>query len=341
VLIVGAGPYGISLSYDLHCQGIDFLIVGEPFSLWRRHVLNATTLRSDINASQIFARDNRFSWRAFLKRTYPPADAARISRSRIPVEVFRDYTTWILDQLPYRPVQQKVVRLSERGESAGGGFLAELTDGTRIAATKVVLASGIESHRVLPECLARLPEHLVFHSWRVRQFEQLRGERLLVVNLPRPVFALVLRASLAYYFLPNRLRTFLGALFVASTVTPELKSRILCDGITRVQADVKDLDLAESNGGVYSHRLGKSFDRVIACTGYRYALSTIGYLLPELSNKIQLNRLGVPALGFDFQTSVPNLYMIGGIAEPVHGPALRFMIGCRQATLRVSRALRE
>src|SRR5438132_263722 len=37
VLIVGAGPYGISLSYELHRRGIPFEVVGHPFSLWRRH----------------------------------------------------------------------------------------------------------------------------------------------------------------------------------------------------------------------------------------------------------------------------------------------------------------
>lgn len=372
VLIVGAGPYGISLSYDLHCAGVDFLVVGEPFSLWRRHVSSVMSLRSDVNASQVFARDGRFSLREFLKSSYPADETARLARERIPVGVFRRYVDWILARLPYRPLEQKVIRLEERDE---GGFLAELADGRRIAARRVVLASGIESHRTLPEVLRPMSPERVLHSWRVGEVESVRNQKLLIVgggqsaaeliahlaeaneitwvhrskliffaepiNLPRPVFALVLRASLIYYFLPDRLRKLLGGLFVAATITPELKGRILRDDIVRLQADVAELGLVERDDGVYSARLDRTFDRVIACTGYKFSLESLGFLSPELLRKIRLNRLGTPDLGFRFESSVPHLFMIGGIAEPVHGPALRFMIGCRQATLRVSAALRR
>jgi hypothetical protein len=373
VLIVGAGPYGISLSYDLFIKGISFIIVGHPFSLWQKHTLTSMTLRSDVNASQVFARNDRFNLRSYLMRTYDRETAEFLMTRRMPVEVFRDYANWILGELPYRPIERKVVRLRQGSDGGAGGFVAELDDGTEIAARKVVLASGIESHQVLPECLRGLPEELVFHSWRVSEFEHFAGKRLLVVgggqsaaeisahlsqrnqltwihrsrliffaepiNLPRPLFAAVLRLSRGYYFLPRPLRRILGRRFVASTITPELRPKILNSTIARIQGDVSLLRLREKDGGLYSSGLGDSFDRVIACTGYRYSLASMGYLEPSLIERIKLAAEGIPKLGYDFSTSLPNLYMIGGIAEPMHGPAQRFMLGSMVATLRVSLAL--
>jgi cation diffusion facilitator CzcD-associated flavoprotein CzcO len=372
VLIVGAGPYGISLSYDLHAKGMPFIVVGYPFSLWQKHTLRSMTLRSDINASQVFSRNDRFNLRGYLSRNYDRKTAEFLMARRIPVDVFRGYTNWILGELPYRPVERKVVRLRQRSEGTPG-FVAELDDGSEISAHKVVLASGIESHQVLPECLRRFPDHLVLHSWRVSEFEHFVGKRLLVVgggqsaaeilahlsrenqitwihrsrliffaepiNLPRPLFAAVLQLSTGYYFLPRPLRKLLGRRFVASTITPELRPSILNTAITRIKNDVSILDLRESGNGVYSPSLNAGFDCVIASTGYRYSLASIGYLEPSLIERIDVSAEGIPKLGYDFSTSVPNLYMIGGIAEPTHGPAQRFMLGAKAATLRVSMAL--
>jgi thioredoxin reductase len=265
-----------------------------------------------------------------------------------------------------------VTRLRRDGRP-GGPFLAELEDGTEVEARRVVLASGIESHRRLPECLRRLPPGRVAHSWDVGAYEGTTGKRLLVVgggqsaaevlahvananqvtwvhrsgliffaepiNLPRPLFALVLRVSAGMFFLPTRLRRLLGRIFVASTITPDLKPAVLDSAIRRLHADVAELGLEERPGGLFSPALDAHFDSVIACTGYRYSLETLGYLDPALHKQIETTAPGVPRLGYDFATSVPGLYMIGGMAEPTHGPAQRFMMGCRTATLRVSRAL--
>jgi lysine/ornithine N-monooxygenase len=371
-LVIGAGPYGIALAYDLHVHGVDAVVVGHPFSLWRNHTLSATRLRSDVNTSQVFSRDGRFSLLRFLADTYPADVARRIQRGRIPVEVFRAYTQWIRANLPFSPIEQKVIDLRIDGRSQ---FVARLDDGRQIESTNVVIASGIESHQVLPECLARLPARLVMHGWRVREFEHLHGRRLLVVgggqsaaevlvhlsatndmtwvhrsrliffaepiSLPRPIFALALHLSNRYYFLPAALRRKLGALFVASTITPDLKPALMTDKIRRAEADAAELELEERDGEIYSAVLDQSFDLVIACTGYKYQLSSLGFLEPELAQQIAAVPGGTPRLDYNFATSVPGLFMVGGIAEPVHGPAQRFMMGGRHATLRVSQAIRN
>ena len=47
VLIVGAGPYGLSISTHLRGRGIDHLIVGRPMDTWRTHMPAGMYLKSE------------------------------------------------------------------------------------------------------------------------------------------------------------------------------------------------------------------------------------------------------------------------------------------------------
>jgi lysine/ornithine N-monooxygenase len=370
VLIVGAGPYGISLANELHRRGVPFTLVGEPFSLWLRHVLSPARLRSDVNASEVWTHDGAWNLRRYLRRAHGRA-ARDIEKHRIPVEVFRGYARWILARLPFPVRRERVVALARRAE---GGFEATFADGGRLAASRVVLACGIEPYRRLPACLTALPAGTVVHSYDVGEVEEARGRRLLVVgggqsaaelvvhlarhnrgtwvhrsprrfwaepiNLPRLAFRLLLHASALTVFVPRFLRRALGSDFVASTITPDLRPVLGVPNVRRLRADAADLHLEPEGEGVRSSVLGESYDRVVACTGYRMALERLAFLDATLQCDVRVDDRGAPHLGVDFSTSVPGLYAIGGLAEPSHGPAQRFMFGCREAARRVGRALR-
>ncbi len=47
VLIIGAGPYGLSISTHLRGRGIDHLIVGRPMDTWRNHMPAGMYLKSE------------------------------------------------------------------------------------------------------------------------------------------------------------------------------------------------------------------------------------------------------------------------------------------------------
>ena len=47
VLIIGAGPYGLSISTHLRGRGIDHLIVGRPMDTWRTHMPAGMYLKSE------------------------------------------------------------------------------------------------------------------------------------------------------------------------------------------------------------------------------------------------------------------------------------------------------
>jgi len=79
-------------------------------------------------------------------------------------------------------------------------------------------------------------------------------------------------------------------------------------------------------------------DHVIAATGYRPDLSRLTFLSAGLRA-----RLGTvdssPAVGRNYQTAVPGLFVIGPAVAPTYGPVMRFVYGSAHAAPAVAREL--
>lgn len=360
VIIIGSGPYGVSIANELFCRGIDFSIVGKPFSLWFEHTQDTMAVRSDWHTSEIYSPDKRFDFRTFLQRSVP--DRAReIVRNRIPIDLFRGYLDHVKATLPY-PIEDTLVTGLKR---TSDGFEITCDNGKVFNSAAVIVATGIQSHRYLPPALRRLPGSKVIHTWHVLRFRGISGKRILVVgagqsaaeaisalsagnevswllrhrpvfynepiNLPTPIFNFFVRVSPVYFFIPRLLKKPLARRFIESTITPDHRATVMGPAVIRLQGDVETLALsAGGDGPIHSGLLGKKFDYIIAATGYRYTLDSMHFLHTGLRKAIA-QQGGVPRLSFRFETSVPNLFMVGGIAEPSHGPTLRFIMGTYHA----------
>ena len=84
--------------------------------------------------------------------------------------------------------------------------------------------------------------------------------------------------------------------------------------------------------------LERRADHVVAATGYQVALDRLGFLGPDLREKIRLAG-NYPALSANFESSVPGLYFIGFPAAGSFGPLMRFALGAGFASRRLSRHL--
>ncbi len=371
VLIIGAGPYGVAIALELHRLRIPFVIFGEPFSLWHRHTLTEASLRSDVHGSEVFTKDRRFRLDHHLHQTLPADEARRICAGRVPVHLFRSYLRHVETQLPFPVVNERIVQMSREN---GGGFRAVSESGRVIHASQVVLACGIEAHQNMPDCLAKLGRDRVAHGWEVERYERVRDRRVLVIGsgqsaaetiaqlrdrnhvtwlhrsepvycadpiaLPRPVFALAMRGSHIYSMLPQWLRLRLRQRMLGTTVTPDLKPQFTSNEIPPIRADVRSLNLRPDGDALHSPTMNLRFDKVIACTGYRYRVRNLTLLDPSLRDSILCDN-DIPLLDRRFMTGVSGLYIVGAMAEIKHGPAMRFMCGTRTAAMLLGAALSD
>src|SRR5579864_1174591 len=55
VIVIGAGPFGLSISAHLRHRGVDHTIVGKPMNTWRNHMPLGLFLKSEPYGSVISA----------------------------------------------------------------------------------------------------------------------------------------------------------------------------------------------------------------------------------------------------------------------------------------------
>ncbi|HLW88617.1 MAG TPA: NAD(P)-binding domain-containing protein [Terriglobales bacterium] len=174
-VIVGAGPYGLSIAAHFRRQGIPFRIFGRPMDSWLNHMPKGMMLKSDGFASDIYDPEKAFTLRQFCaERGIEYADTG------VPVklETFGAYGLAFRDRMVPELEDKLVVGV----DRAPGGFLVRLEDGETFQARKVVLAVGITHFEYVPENLAHLPAEFFSHSARHREVAPFRGRSVVVIG---------------------------------------------------------------------------------------------------------------------------------------------------------------
>jgi len=345
-LIIGAGPYGLSLANYLHSQKKSFFLVGKPMELWRNHTFDSMALRSDYATSVIHSPNDRYSFERFAAAVQRPIEDFF---GRLSVSAYRQYLDWCQDQFKFSIEEQYVTAL----DIHNGTYHVKLDDGSRLRAKQVVVATGIAHHLHIPAELA--PAKQVIHSYNIEAIQSLQHQSVLVVgagqsaaesiavllehgnhvewmtrtqpvyyseplNLPKSVFKVVLRLpALLQYLPPETLRIALSQ-FSATTITPDFQPLLETLPRHSILPDVS------------------RYDAVIAATGYCYQLNDVPFLSPTLKRRIQTYR-GWPRISSQFQSSVPGLYFLGAMTEPFFGPSMKFMIGSGYAAKTLARIL--
>jgi len=174
-VIIGAGPYGLSIAAHFRRRGIPFRIFGRPMDSWLNHMPKGMMLKSDGFASDIYDPEKAFTLRQFCaERGIQYADTG------VPVQLdtFSAYGLAFRDRM-VPELENKLVASMDR---VPGGFLLRLEDGETFQARKVVLAVGITHFEHVPENLAHLPAEFFSHSARHREVEPFRGRSVLVIG---------------------------------------------------------------------------------------------------------------------------------------------------------------
>src|SRR5580704_13404821 len=174
-VIIGAGPYGLSIAAHFRRSGVPFRIFGRPMDSWLAHMPKGMMLKSDGFASDIYDPEKAFTLRQFCAE-----QGIEYAATGVPVhlDTFSAYGLAFRDRM----VPELEDRLVVSVERVAGGFLLRLDDGETFQARRVVLAIGITHFEYVPENLAHLPAEFLSHSARHREVEPFRGRSVIVIG---------------------------------------------------------------------------------------------------------------------------------------------------------------
>lgn len=152
VVVVGAGPYGLSIATHLRSAGLGVRVFGDLMASWRRHMPSGMCLKSTPDASSLSAPapgSTIFDYCAEI------GSRALTDGPAIPIDLFISYGLWFAERHVPDVEPEHVTRL----ERTGRDFELELASGEAVRAGAVVVACGVIPYAYTPpELLALSPE---------------------------------------------------------------------------------------------------------------------------------------------------------------------------------------
>jgi lysine/ornithine N-monooxygenase len=370
LLVIGAGPYGLSIAALARKRGIGCVVLGRPMGFWRENMPAGMFLRSGpdwhLDAATVH------TLQAFLEEQGIRPDEA----DPIPIGVFLDYADWFKRAKGIDVREEFVDTLAK----TDGGFEATLQSGERIRADAVVASPGIRHYASVPGWAPSLPPGLAAHTCDLVRFDDMAGARVLIIGGRQSAYewAALIREHgaaridivhrhdiprferVSWKFVDAHVEQTLAVrgywrnlakseqdavtrrFWEVGRLTLEywLAPRLAWDGIHRwpgtevvevAPASDHELRVLLSNG------TGLTVDRVVFGSGYQADLTKIPYLAGVLKHVKVSN--GFPVLDEAFQTSLDGLYVTGFSATQDFGPFFGFVKGSPAAATLIVRDL--
>ncbi|MBV9793929.1 MAG: NAD(P)-binding domain-containing protein [Actinobacteria bacterium] len=175
VLVIGAGPYGLSISAHLHALGISHQIVGRPNGTYRWQVPVGMNLKSEPYASDMAAPRPGYDVAAYCAQ-HGLDYSERLGP--LSLERFNGYADWYIGQLVPNIRDITVSDVTRIGD----GFRVSFADADPVTVRQVVVATGVLPYFRIPDELAGLRADLLSHTRDIHRLERFRGRRVAVIG---------------------------------------------------------------------------------------------------------------------------------------------------------------
>jgi thioredoxin reductase len=174
-LIIGAGPFGLSISAHLHELGVDHVIVGRTMDTWRTHMPAGMNLKSEPYAS-VIASPKRGSDIAAYSAANGLDYVDRVGP--LPLTQFLGYADWFAEKFVPDVRDLTVTKVTADGDE----FKVEFAEAEPIVARQVIVATGVLPHRYLPGELSGLSSDLVTHASDHDNLGRFQGRQVAVIG---------------------------------------------------------------------------------------------------------------------------------------------------------------
>jgi len=203
VVVIGAGPYGLSLAAQLRARRVPYRIFGEAMRFWRDMPIGVN-LKSLAFATNIYVPQRGSDFPAWCREhsleDYEPC-------------TMQSFAAYGLDmQRRFVPDLEEVLATNVR--LTNGGFETTLSSGELVASRKVVVCTGLSGLAHVPETLTNLDADRMKHTFNISNYSEFRNKRVAVIGAGASAIeagALVLEAGgTAEVFIRNHEPVFHG-----------------------------------------------------------------------------------------------------------------------------------
>jgi Pyridine nucleotide-disulphide oxidoreductase len=175
VVILGAGPYGLSVAAHLGPANVAYRIFGHPMHSWQHLMPKGMSLKSEGFASSLYAPDGSFRLVDYCREVGQPYADVGLP---VPLETFIAYGLAFQKRLVPNLEIENIKSIKRAPE----GFELTSEGGETLRARRVVVAAGITHFGYLPPVLAQLPDEFATHSSRHSDLSGFRGRKVAVVG---------------------------------------------------------------------------------------------------------------------------------------------------------------
>jgi thioredoxin reductase len=375
-VIIGAGPYGLSIAAHLKGQNIPTLIFGKPMQFWEKMPAHMY-LKSPWSSANLSGPGGKYTLGHYAAAIHAH------EQDPVPLAFFLDYCRWFQEQTGVEADPTYVESLTRNGEH----FHVGLADGRRVEASHVVVATGIVPFANIPPFARDLPATLASHTQEHTDLTPFKGHNVAVIGrgqsaleyaallheagaeveviargpiiwinrklaeLPGPIKRIfyppsdvgppglnwIIAFPTVFSHLPDKMRYAIDRRAVRPAGAPWLRSRV--EGKIRVTINtevVKATPRGERLHCELSDGTTRNIDYLFLGTGYEASIDKFNFIDPLLRDQIQQND-GHPVQSTSFESSVPHLYFAGAIAGFTFGPICRFVAGSDAAAQQISR----
>jgi len=373
LLLVGAGPFGLSLAAYFNHKKIEYMHIGSSMDYWKNHMPKEMVLRS-ASDWHLDPLEEGTILKYLETKQLQPVDVEPLT-----LDFYMGYTEWFQLQKGISPLPVSISQL----DRADGHFNVTFDDGQTVQAEKIILAVGLRHFKNIPEPYpTMLPVDRVHHTADLVDFSALKDKRVLIIGGRQSAFewaALIHEQGAKNIHMTYRHTTpafepsdwaWVNPLLDAMVGNPSwfrnisqaekdavtkrmwvegrlklepwLAKRITQDTIhlhpqTYVteckQLPNQELQITLNDNSTHV------IDQIILATGYKMDLPRI----PMIANGNIVSEIkttnGFPILDEIFQSSIPNLYFTGLPAAQDFGPFFGFTAAAKTSAKIIGRAL--
>jgi thioredoxin reductase len=173
VVVVGAGPYGLSTAAHLGEKGLKVAIFGKPLELWQEHMPKGMLLRSYWWAVNLSDPEKRYDMKRFLQ-----LKDGQEGPDPLPIETFLDYALWF-QQHAVPNVDETYVSCVEHQDHY---YKVTLEDGRVVQSPIIVMAPGLAYYTNRPAEYNHIASDLLTHTSDHYTFDGFAGKRVVVIG---------------------------------------------------------------------------------------------------------------------------------------------------------------